>query len=393
MRLLFFVMSSCMCLYLSGQCSVGGQTFMDNGSGQVNVNNMGAPSNIVTGAMGQWNNCNGTAPTLSTSSPNGQSVNIVLLNQNANPGTLAHTLVSTNPTITLYTHDEFGHEFTPAELTYILAHEMGHALGLNDILGSPSCLMGEAVRQADGSYTAKAVTGTDCQSVANLWTAPEPDPPQDEPCRPKLKWQGPGRVGSHGDCSSPIVIDLEQDGFHFGGPENPVTFDMSGNGVAKTLHWVAPYAHDAFLVQDLNGNGLVDDGAELFGTGTRLLLENFSLASDGFQGLSQYDRVELGGDDDQWITPNDQIWSRLYLWLDENADGICEYDEMLPLTQVPFSRLDLNPARRGLIDDHGNGLWLWGWAYQDDLAFPENRFRMVDVFLRIIAEDDPSGPR
>ncbi len=60
-----------------------------------------------------------------------------------------------------------------------------------------------------------------------------------------------------------------------------------------------------FLALDLNGDGKINDGGELFGP----------RSGDGFADLAQYD-----GDGNQWIDEADPIYERLRLW-QPDADG------------------------------------------------------------------------
>ena len=82
---------------------------------------------------------------------------------------------------------------------------------------------------------------------------------------------------------------------------------------------------------------LIDDGAELFGVGTPLVLEGRN-APNGFVGLAQYDSRQLGGNDDGLITEADAIWPQLRIWVDANADGVSTADEMRTLKSFGLTR-------------------------------------------------------
>ena len=70
-------------------------------------------------------------------------------------------------------------------------------------------------------------------------------------------------------------------------------------------------AAEAFLTDqslDKNGDGIINDGSELFGTGN----------GDGFADLARYDE-----DGNGWIDENDSIWSKLKIWCkDENGNDV-----------------------------------------------------------------------
>jgi hypothetical protein len=177
---------------------------------------------------------------------------------------------------------------------------------------------------------------------------------------------------------SPIVIDLGNNGIDLGAPGVGVYFDMNSDGVRDHLQWVRRGGDEGFLALDRSGNGLVDDGAELFGVGTPLELEGRN-APNGFVGLAQYDQRQLGGNDDGLITDADAIWPQLRIWVDLDADGVATYPEMRTLKSYGITALETIPKRHRYIDAAGNLIPLWAWAFQK--ARP-GRALMVDVFFK-----------
>lgn len=183
-----------------------------------------------------------------------------------------------------------------------------------------------------------------------------------------------------GGCS-PIVIDLGNNGIQLGEAGRGVYFDVDADGNRDYVQWVRPGGDEAFLALDLTGNGLVDDGAELFGVGTPLVLEGGRKAPNGFVGLAQYDQRQLGGNDDGYITPADAIWPQLRLWLDSNADGIATRNEMRSLDALGITRLDTIPKIRKYTDAAGNWIPYWAWASTADRP---GKALMVDVYFRVL---------
>lgn len=179
----------------------------------------------------------------------------------------------------------------------------------------------------------------------------------------------------------PLIIDLGQDGIHLGDRDETVVFDLAGNGNPMPMQWTAPNGNEAFLMIDKNGNGIVDDGSELF-TNFNLLLLEHTPAPNGFADLAQYDALELGGNDDGFITIADQVWSQLNLWLDLNADGISTLDEVLKPDAININRFDTIPKINNRTDPAGNRIPLWSWAKDLTNTTGNRRYKMVDVFFK-----------
>jgi hypothetical protein len=179
---------------------------------------------------------------------------------------------------------------------------------------------------------------------------------------------------------SPIVIDLGNNGIKLGERGVGVYFDVNADGRREHVQWVRRGGDEGFLAMDLTGNGLIDDGAELFGVGTPLLLEGRS-APNGFVGLAQYDMRELGGNDDGLITVEDAIWPQLRIWLDLDANGVSIANEMRTLASFGITGLETIPRMRRYHDSAGNLIPLWAWAMQR--AWP-GRAIMVDVYFRVL---------
>ena len=77
----------------------------------------------------------------------------------------------------------------------------------------------------------------------------------------------------------PLILDLDGDGIvNTTGLKAGTCFDYDGNGFAELTGWVGQ--GDGLLVWDRNGNGVIDDGTELFGDNT--LLANGMRAASSF---------------------------------------------------------------------------------------------------------------
>ena len=81
---------------------------------------------------------------------------------------------------------------------------------------------------------------------------------------------------------SPLTLDLDGNGVETVSVNDGVYFDHDGNGFAEKSGWVSK--DDAILVRDLNNNGQIDDGSELFGDQT--ILSDGTKAANGFEALA-----------------------------------------------------------------------------------------------------------
>ncbi|WP_352259862.1 calcium-binding protein, partial [Psychrobacter sp. TB55-MNA-CIBAN-0194] len=151
---------------------------------------------------------------------------------------------------------------------------------------------------------------------------PPPPPPFTPPSTPPTR-------------SDPLTLDLDHDGqINTISIGSNIKFDLDGNDFAENISWVAP--QDGFVILDLNNNGKVDNGGELFGTDT-LLDEAGTKAENGFLALAQYD---LNSDD--LIDSEDSIFTQLKIWQDKNQDGISQEDELATLAELGIISISLN---------------------------------------------------
>lgn len=184
-------------------------------------------------------------------------------------------------------------------------------------------------------------------------------------------------------CNSPLVLDLNGDGIQTTSLAYPVQFDLDADGSAETLAWTHPATEEGFLWRDLEPNGVVDDGRELFGVGTRL--PDGSRATDGFEALSVYDTITHGGDGDGRITSRDEVWSKLRLWIDRNHDGVSQHMEVAPIHRYGITALNLAYVIRNGTDANGNAHRLAGTYVVRDPASGEGTsatvHEMTDVFF------------
>lgn len=370
-----------LCLLLAGiaraQCSTYSTSVYSNVYG-VNVTVNGLSGTNLSSAMNTWNwGCNGGSggsdwPMFGFDSTyrGALTVNYVPGHQ-ATPTCVGGTQYCrglwdpNSQSITIY--EQAGDPANPTnwnnltdnQRTNLLAHELGHALGLHD----DSCFSG--IMNVPVSETA-GLNPDECTSADSASYVPY-EGTQYEGCQ------------SLQDCHmSPIVIDLAHNGIHLTSDTDGVLFDLDGDGIIDRVAWTAAGADEAFLWIDKNGNGVVDDGTELFGS---------AMAQNGFEALAAFDRrdsedVLWGGNGDGVIDANDRIWSHLRLWIDANHDGVSQPDEIFTLAEKGVVAIDLAYKWSGRRDAHDNE-----FRYRAAVTIEEQGHRVTgeayDIFFRV----------
>jgi Putative metal-binding motif len=154
-------------------------------------------------------------------------------------------------------------------------------------------------------------------------------------------------------CSSatPIVLDLGGNGCRFTDAPRGVDFDINSDGRRERLSWTSPDADEAFLALDRNGNGVIDDGAELFGNFTA---QPASEERNGFMALAEFDKSSNGGNEDGMISANDAVFSSLLLWEDSNHNGTSEPAEIHSFTDRSITAIELKYRISNKSDVYGN---------------------------------------
>ncbi len=173
---------------------------------------------------------------------------------------------------------------------------------------------------------------------------------------------------------TPVVLDLDGNGISTTSAAQGVNFDITATGHANKYGWTS--GSDGLLAIDLNHDGRIADGSELFGVGMKLA--NGQRAANGYQAMAQYD-----SNGDGVLDARDAHFKDLVVWVDANHDGKTEAGELKTLADLHITSLDLH-GLAGTTTSHGNLLGLTSSYTTSDGA----THAMADVWF---ARDGASG--
>ncbi|WP_352521955.1 MULTISPECIES: type I secretion C-terminal target domain-containing protein, partial [unclassified Mesorhizobium] len=151
----------------------------------------------------------------------------------------------------------------------------------------------------------------------------------------------------YNSATDPIILDLNHDGFAFSDLSHGVQFDINGDGVKDQVAWNT--SNDGVLAIDLNHDGRVDDGTELF-------TPSFG---GGHFASGAAALASLDSNHDGVIDHGDAAFDSLLIWKDANANGISDAGELSNLAHNDITSISTTTTSAvGEIDGQtvtGNG--------------------------------------
>src|ERR1700743_1689041 len=199
----------------------------------------------------------------------------------------------------------------PGTTTTLSVDASAIATGENGITGRCNPLFEESVTNSGSNNSSKVFTliGSGYKGFLGTWDA-----------------NGPSSVLKYcpGGCSSPVIVDVGDEGFHLTDAAHGVLFAADASSGLEQIAWTATGCSHGFRGV-AGADGMVHNLSQLFGN---LTPQPQSATPNGFAALAVYDLAENGGNGDGVIDARDAIFSKLRLWIDANHDGISQPEEL-----------------------------------------------------------------
>lgn len=136
----------------------------------------------------------------------------------------------------------------------------------------------------------------------------------------------------------PLVINFEGDVTELS--DQKFLFDLDCDGEAEEISEFA--SNSGFLALDNNGDGIINDGSELFGT----------KSGNGFEDLGKFDLDKNG-----WIDEDDDVFSKLKVWTkDKDGNNVLMNIKDAGLGAIYLGTANTKFALNSLSDNSTNGV-------------------------------------
>ncbi|MEO8844299.1 MAG: hypothetical protein ABI591_10105 [Kofleriaceae bacterium] len=170
-------------------------------------------------------------------------------------------------------------------------------------------------------------------------------------------------------CETPLVIAFDR---------QPIEFAAAGGerfafvpGEPAATDW--PTAVTPWIALDLDGDGSITSGAELFGSST--VLPGGGRATNGFAALAALD-----ANGDGVLDARDPMFGKLVLWSDRDGDHRSSTDELRPLSSV-VTAISLSFTRDARCNDRDDCEGERGTLHWRDAAGADHVGAVVDVYI------------
>lgn len=170
-------------------------------------------------------------------------------------------------------------------------------------------------------------------------------------------------------CETPLVVAFDS---------QPIDFAPAGReqfafvpGEPAATDW--PTAATPWIALDLDGDGNITSGAELFGSST--VVPGGGRASNGFLALAALD-----ANGDGVLDALDPMFGKLVLWSDRNGDHHSSPDELRPLSGV-VTKISLSFTRDARCNERDDCEGERGTLHWRDAAGADHVGAVVDVYI------------
>lgn len=149
----------------------------------------------------------------------------------------------------------------------------------------------------------------------------------------------------------PLIIKFsDTEKIEFTSLEEGVNFDLDNNEFKEKTPWIKNI--EGFLTIDINGNGTVDNGGELFGD--RFVMKDGTKASSGIEAIKSLDTNKnnkidsadalfLSIDKNDNVLEKQTLLDQIKVWFDNNLNGETDIgDEIISLKELNVDYIDLD---------------------------------------------------
>ncbi|MGF9562975.1 VCBS domain-containing protein [Neorhizobium sp. JUb45] len=136
----------------------------------------------------------------------------------------------------------------------------------------------------------------------------------------------------------PIILDLDHNGFAFSSLDTGVSFDINADGHKDQVAWTSA---DGILAYDLDGNGKIDNGSEVF-------TPSFNGGGHA-SGIAALATLDSNGDGK--IDAEDDAFSKLSIWVDANHNGVSDDGELSGLLDHSIKSISLDTTSTEATED------------------------------------------